>query len=71
MDNEIKTVFRINIDKLEKKTWSFGICLTRWYEELYVYINILRWSIAIGKLYKITTFDDELEDVKKQLKEVD
>lgn len=52
MDNENKTRFRINIDKMEKGRWSFGICLSRWYEELYIYINIFRWSIAIGKLYE-------------------
>lgn len=52
---EIKPyTFGVVVDKMDKDHWSFGINLSRDYEELYVCINFCRWTISIGKL---STYD--------------
>ena len=49
---EYKTKFGIVKDaKYPKGMWSFGICLSHYKEETYIFINFFRWSISIGKLY--------------------
>lgn len=47
---ETKTKFKVDIFKNYKGTWIFGICLVHHFEETYVYVNLFRWSISIGKL---------------------
>lgn len=51
MPTKIKTKFGIIVDKLYKGRWSFGICLTHDEPETYLYINIFKWSIVIGKIW--------------------
>lgn len=53
-----KTKFRIKIDKMSAHTWSFGICISHWYDETYLFINAIKWSISIGFL----SADDYLEE---------
>lgn len=49
---EYKTKFGIAKEaKYPKGIWSFGICLSHYREETYIFINFFRWSISIGKLY--------------------
>ena len=43
--------FGVKIDRIWEDTWSLGICLTHWKNETYVYINLIRYSIAIGRMY--------------------
>ena len=53
MGEDTKTRFRVLLTKRspEDRMWSFGMCLSHWAEETYLYINFFRWSISIGKLY--------------------
>lgn len=45
------TKFRIKVDSIGKEAWSIGFCLSHWYDETYLYINLFKWSVAIGFLY--------------------
>lgn len=53
MGEDTKARFRVLLTKMnpEDRMWSFGMCLSHWAEETYLYINFFRWSISIGKLY--------------------
>lgn len=47
--NELnETEFRIVIDKQPKRVWSFGICISHFYDETYIYLNLFKISISIG-----------------------
>lgn len=41
----------IKVEKYEKGMWSICFGLTHWFDETYIYINLFKWSIAIGKMY--------------------
>ena len=56
--NELKVKWGIQIDKLYKNQWSFGICISHQEEETYLFINLFKWSISIGKLL-YDPFEDE------------
>ena len=58
--NELKVKWGIQIDKLYKNQWSFGICISHQEEETYLFINLFKWSISIGKLL-YDPFEDGLE----------
>jgi hypothetical protein len=45
------TKFRVKVDSIIQEAWSIGLCLSHWYDETYLYINLLKWSISIGFLY--------------------
>lgn len=47
-----KTYFGIRVDKMWNKMWSFGICLSHDSRETYLFINLFKISISIGKLTK-------------------
>lgn len=51
---EEKAKFGIKFNKYEKdeQMWSFGVCLSHWLDETYIYINFYRYSISIGKILK-------------------
>ena len=34
-----------------EKVWSFGISLSHWEDETYIYLSFFRWVILIGKFY--------------------
>ena len=48
--DETKAKFGIKVDKHYDGAWSFGICLSHWAEETYIFINFWKWSVSIGKL---------------------
>lgn len=47
-----KTKFKIEINKSGKNNWEFGINISHYFDETYISINVLKWSIYIGKLYE-------------------
>ena len=51
MNNNYSTKFGISIDKHSEGMWSFGIALSHFVKETYLYINLFKWSISIGFLY--------------------
>lgn len=54
-----KTKFQIIIDKQPKRLWSFGICISHFNDETYIYINLFKLSISIGKLYVREKYDND------------
>ena len=48
--NKYKTKWRIQIDKMYEHQWSFGVCISHYKPETYLFINFFKWSISIGKL---------------------
>lgn len=58
--NELKVKWDIHIDKLYKNQWSFGFCISHQEEETYLFINLFKWSISIGKLLS-NLFEDGME----------
>ena len=44
--------FRIKTDKRPNDSWSFGIGLSHFLDETYLYINFFRRSIWIGYMYE-------------------
>ena len=50
--NNSKSRFGIKANKLPKGTWSFGSCISHYYDETYLFINFLFWTICIGWLVK-------------------
>lgn len=46
------TTFRIQVDKMHDREWSFGIAISHWCDETYLYLNLIWWHISIGILYK-------------------
>ena len=50
--NELnKTKFQIVVNKDPKGLWSFGMFISHFYDETYIFINLFKISISIGKLY--------------------
>ena len=50
--DESKPKFGIKVDIPWEGAWSFGICLSHWNKETYIYINFWKWSVSIGKITK-------------------
>lgn len=44
--------FRIKTDSRPDGMWSFGIGLSHFVDETYLYINFFRWTVSIGYLYE-------------------
>ena len=53
VNNKVKPKFGIKIDKVWKGAWSFGICLSHGFGETYIFINLFKWSISIGLLFRM------------------
>lgn len=53
MPEEVHTSLGIAVEKMERSQWSFGIGLSHWFNETYVFINIFKWMITIGMVGKI------------------
>lgn len=49
--NSRKLKYGISIEKITTG-WSFGICLSHSCGETYIFINLFKIFIAIGKIYK-------------------
>ena len=41
----------IKVTEMGRGEWSFGICLSHYFDETYIYINLAKWSITIGKFW--------------------
>lgn len=52
MNSLSKTKFRVKVDKHSDGLWSFGACLSHFYDETYLYINLFKYTVSIGFLYK-------------------
>lgn len=52
MHNDIKLKFGIRVDNRGDGMWCFGIGLSHFVKETYLYINLYRWCISIGYLYR-------------------
>lgn len=50
MGEKQKGKFGVTSNKLIKGQWSFGFAITHDEYETYLYINLIKWSIAIGIL---------------------
>ena len=59
MNDSNKTKFQIVVDKQPKGLWSFGICISHFHDETYIFLNLFKLSISIGKLYVETEYDDD------------
>lgn len=35
-----------------KNMWSIGCCLSHWGAETYLYINLFKWTLTIGRFYR-------------------
>ena len=42
----------IEISKMEKGQWSFGVCFSKYFDETYLYINLIKWTITTGKFWR-------------------
>ena len=50
--NELNlTKFQVLVDKHPKGLWSFGMFICHSNDETYIFINLFKISISIGKLY--------------------
>jgi hypothetical protein len=47
-----KVKFGIKIDEHSDGVWSFGTCLSHYFDETYLYINLFKYTVSIGFLYK-------------------
>lgn len=56
------TKFRVKIDKTWEGCWSFGICLSHMNDETYIFINLFKWTISIGKLYGDVEFEFDADE---------
>lgn len=49
--NEGKLKFGISVDKICAGGWSFGIGLSHDPEQTYLYINLIKWTLCVGRIY--------------------
>ena len=61
MSEKSKTKFAIKVDKIDPNRWSIGVCISHWWTETYLYLNLLKWSISIGFLDK-DTFEEAADE---------
>lgn len=60
-EDTTKHYFGVNVENIEQGL-SFGMCLSyeRYLGEFYLYINLFKWSISIGRLSRENDNDEEL-----------
>ena len=50
--NELNlTKFQVSVCKQPKGLWSFGMSICHFVDETYIFLNLFKISISIGKLY--------------------
>lgn len=64
MNELYKTKFQIVVDKQPKGLWGFGICISHFHDVTYIYLNLFKLSISIGKLY-VDDKDDWLNAINE------
>ena len=54
MNSDNDTKWGIIVDTMMDGMWSFGVCLSvaKPFGEAYIFINLFKWSISIGKVEK-------------------
>lgn len=58
--NELnKTKFQVTVDKQPKGLWSFGVCISRFHDEIYIFLNLFKISVSVGKLYVKAESDND------------
>lgn len=58
--NELNlTKFQVLVDKHPKGLWSFGMFINHSIDETYIFINLFKISISIGKLYVDLQYDND------------
>lgn len=55
-------MFGFRINKLWGRQFSLGVAINHWAEETYLFISFIKWTIAIGFLYKYEDCKDAAED---------
>ena len=38
------TKFQVTVDKQPKGLWSFGVCISRFHDEIYIFLNLFKIS---------------------------
>ena len=50
--NELnETKFQVTVDKKPKGLWSFGAGISHVLDETYIFLNLFKISVYVGKLY--------------------
>ena len=49
---DVESKWNIEVEKHTKDMWSFGVCLSHFADETYIYANFYIWTISIGKFRK-------------------
>ncbi len=58
--NELnKTKFQVTVNKQPKGLWSFGVCISRFHDEIYIFLNLFKISVSVGKLYVEAESDND------------
>ena len=52
MNEKIRYGFGVEVNKLDKGTWSFGSGISHGAHQTYLFINFIKWNIFIGWLAK-------------------
>ena len=58
MSEKDSAKFGIKVNKMRGNQFSIGICISHWDDESYMYLNLFKWTVAIGFLYN----DDKVID---------
>lgn len=57
--SEGKLKFGIAVDKICDGGWSFGIGLSHDPKQTYLYINLIKWTLCIGRIMYFLEDDDD------------
>ena len=49
---ECECKFGVKIEKQWEGMWSIGSCITHSFDETYLFINLIKWTLIIGWFYK-------------------
>ena len=52
MNEKTRRGFGVEVNKLDKGTWSFGGGISHCAHQTYLYINFIKWNVFIGWLSK-------------------
>lgn len=48
--SEGRLKFGVAIEKIMGGAWSIGVCFSHQFDETYLFINLVKWTISIGKI---------------------
>ena len=61
MSEKDSAKFGIKVNKMWGNQFSIGICISHWDDESYLYLNLFKWTVAIGFLYNYDKVIDSEE----------